>query len=523
MLTSRRLALVTAAMSLGLLATGCGDDPGSTAAALPKISLSASGGGTAELTAADGASRMSMIAWGDITYVYEGELPDLGTAATAYRFPGGVSPDLDRVAEIATTLGVEGAVTELGDEMGGGWMAGPSDYSGPTLSVGRDGLLSWWYSNPETYGVVGCVEPVPADTAPDAKSSDGSSDDATRGDVGCAAPEPPANVPTADEAKALAVQLFGDLGVDTDGLEWEVWADDWSASVTAFSLIDGVRSPLAWSAGYGGDATLTWASGTLATAEVVGEYPIVSAAEGVERLNDETRMWQWYGGMMYAARSGVAATDAVVSESADMPATPDTMVVTVGGGTSDGSMGSGGGIDPTTTDATVITGTIDAGSSPTVIAPMPIDEMPPPVTVTLTSVELGLTQVWDADGTVWMLPAFVFGSTDSGDVTVIAVAEDYLDIPEVPMPEPMPEPMPVETIAGELVDPMADPVDLAEAAALLVGLTEADAVDLAAGQGWTVRVVRLDGEDLAATMDYSPTRVNVAVEGGVVTEVISIG
>ncbi|MGA0894823.1 MAG: hypothetical protein ACO3S5_09360, partial [Ilumatobacteraceae bacterium] len=205
------------------------------------------------------------------------------------------------------------------------------------------------------------------------------------------------------------------------------------------------------------------------------------------------------------------------------PATPDTMVVTVGGGTSDGSMGSGGGIDPTTTDATVITGTIDAGSSPTVIAPMPIDEMPPPVTVTLTSVELGLTQVWDADGTVWMLPAFVFGSTDSGDVTVIAVAEDYLDIPEVPMPEPMPEPMPVETIAGELVDPMADPVDLAEAAALLVGLTEADAVDLAAGQGWTVRVVRLDGEDLAATMDYSPTRVNVAVEGGVVTEVISIG
>ena len=38
-----------------------------------------------------------------------------------------------------------------------------------------------------------------------------------------------------------------------------------------------------------------------------------------------------------------------------------------------------------------------------------------------------------------------------------------------------------------------------------------------------MRVVRLDGEDLAATMDYSPTRVNVAVEGGVVTEVISIG
>ena len=118
--------------------------------------------------------------------------------------------------------------------------------------------------------------------------------------------------------------------------------------------------------------------------------------------------------------------------------------------------------------------------------------------------------------------AIIMTLVDDGTLALDAPLSDYLDIPEVPMPEPMPEPLPVETTAV-LVDPMADPVDLAEAAALLVGLTEADAVDLAAAQRWTVRVVRLDGEDLAATMDYSPTRVNVAVEGGVVTEVISIG
>ena len=34
------------------------------------------------------------------------------------------------------------------DEQGGGWIIGPADYSGPTLNVARDGLLSWWYSNP---------------------------------------------------------------------------------------------------------------------------------------------------------------------------------------------------------------------------------------------------------------------------------------------------------------------------------------------------------------------------------------
>jgi hypothetical protein len=87
----------------------------------------------------------------------------------------------------------------------------------------------------------------------------------------------------------------------------------------------------------------------------------------------------------------------------------------------------------------------------------------------------------------------------------------------------MPEPLPVETMPGELVDPMADAVDLAEAAALLVGLTEAEATDAATAQGLTMRIVRLDGEDLPATMDYSPTRVNVAVADGIVTEVLSVG
>ena len=56
-----------------------------------------------------------------------------------------------------------------------------------------------------------------------------------------------------------------------------------------------------------------------------------------------------------------------------------------------------------------------------------------------------------------------------------------------------------------------------------MGLDEAAATALAEENGWVVRVVRLDGEDLAATMDYVTNRVNVAIENGVVTEVISIG
>lgn len=58
---------------------------------------------------------------------------------------------------------------------------------------------------------------------------------------------------------------------------------------------------------------------------------------------------------------------------------------------------------------------------------------------------------------------------------------------------------------------------------LLVGQTESGAEQAATAEGWGFRVVRRDGEDLPMTMDYRPDRVNVAVEDGVVTEIVSIG
>lgn len=536
MITSRRLALVAAALGLGLVSTACGNDPGRTSAGLPTISLSAGGGATAEASAA-GDAKMSMVVLGDITYVYDGTLPDLGTASTAYRFPGGMSPDLDRVRDLAAALGIDGDVVEQPADMGGGWMVGPSDYSGPTLSVARDGLLSWWYSNPDPRLSMGCAAPAVDTGAGSDGSGTSSTDEVAETDkpavIDCPAPEVPTGVPTADEAKASAIEFLASAGVDTDGLDWEVWADDWSASATAFVLIDGARGPQAWSVGYGAEGALTWASGSFATAEEVGEYPIVSTTEGLERLNDDSMQWQWYGsGMAYAARdvavsseSGavgvVGATDGVAVQGTTGTGTmvtvgEDGTVSTGSGATGSGTSGTGSVV----VDTIVPVPAIDS-STPILITPTP--EQPEPITITLNAVRLGLTQVWDADGTVWMLPAYVFSGVETGDVTVIAVDEAYLDIPEVPMPEPMPEPMPVETVApgGDL--PLPTEVSLDEAIALLTGLAEPEALDAAAAAGWTVRTVRLDGEDLAVTMDYSPTRVNVAIEGGIVTEVVSIG
>lgn len=56
----------------------------------------------------------------------------------------------------------------------------------------------------------------------------------------------------------------------------------------------------------------------------------------------------------------------------------------------------------------------------------------------------------------------------------------------------------------------------------LIGLTEATAVDEAEAGGWVVRVVARDGEYYPVTKDYLLSRVNLIVDGGIVTSV-SVG
>lgn len=62
----------------------------------------------------------------------------------------------------------------------------------------------------------------------------------------------------------------------------------------------------------------------------------------------------------------------------------------------------------------------------------------------------------------------------------------------------------------------------------IVGESVADATATLEDAGLTLRVVKRDGEDLPGTLDFLPTRVNVAVEtqddgSEQVTEVVSVG
>ena len=70
-----------------------------------------------------------------------------------------------------------------------------------------------------------------------------------------------------------------------------------------------------------------------------------------------------------------------------------------------------------------------------------------PVTVTLNSVKNDLTMVWAADNTIWLLPAYTFGSADGGIYTVIAVPDSFIEQPEeVATTEPVADRVPTNDL-----------------------------------------------------------------------------
>ncbi|MEN9643355.1 MAG: hypothetical protein RL238_24 [Actinomycetota bacterium] len=511
MLRSRRFALAAAAVLLGLSA--CGDAANSTTAgqspAVIHIGAGASGGGKVAATAEGGMSDRMMMPYANITYVYEGTYPDLGTTGAAWMLPAGAGVDAAKVAALAELFGVEGDVRQLPADQGGGWMVGAEDYSTANLNVSTDGMASWWYNPAPTNAVKstgGCVMPVAVeDSAGDT--------DAAAPDTSVAAPEttlavpecvdevpvPPVGVPTKDEAIAATKALLADMGLDADGYEFDVYADEWGASVTAYLLLGGHRSPLSVNVGFGENGAITWASGTLATPQTAAEYPIVSPEAGLARLNDQSGQWGWFG---YGG--GVAMARGAVEDVAVSPAE-----ATEGGGAS-GVAGD-----------QAITAPVCDPAADCVIEPMPMED----ITVTLTSVRLDLTMVWDEDGTVWLLPAYTYTSTDGGEYSVIAVDESLLDLPE---PAPV-ETVPVETtVPGDtvVVDTSVVPTTATVDPTIpevVVGMTLDEATKLAEGAGWVLRVSTLDGEGQMLTEDYRETRMNVAVEAGVVTAVEFIG
>jgi hypothetical protein len=309
-------------------------------------------------------------------------------------------------------------------------------------------------------------------------------------------------LPTKDEALAKAKQLFADWGYDVNSYQFDdPYADEWSANVSASLLLDGMKAPIGLSVGFGENGTVTYASGALAEPQRGADYPTIGAAAGLERL--QTQQNQYVGLGSPAARSAI---DVAVSDTGVAQAVaPD--------------------IAPCEPEAAAAD-----------CAPVPSE----PVTVTLNSVKADVTMVWAADNTIWLLPAYSFGSADGGIYTVIAVEDAYIHQAD-PMPttgqtDPAVDPGVVPTPATALPVPADGACATFEQPTTItvpgidvtfgdrwIGQCLSYAEAEAAVIGFSVRVVRQDGVDLVITDDFSNTRFNVAVKGDIVSEIISIG
>jgi hypothetical protein len=490
--TSRhRLVALAAVAGLTIaVATGCSDDFVTPAPEVPVIRLGAGGPGD---MAASEAAGISMPASDDgnriegwfpwfnqVEYRLVGDLSAPATRGTVWRYlePAVVSPD--RAAVIASAFGITGAYETFGADFGGGAGIGPQDGSGPSLYFSADGPRSWWYQ-PAWNG--GIERNIVVDEAPVAIPEPGAGDDMIdREDMITIEPvpmTPPPGVPDATTAEAEARRIWEAIGVPLDRVEIEVWADEWSASVTAWYLLEGIRTWQAWSIGFGEDAAIIWASGVDQDPEAVGEVDLVSVDQALARLREMSGTW-WGGGPLVAVED-IAVAPSVIDEG---PGASDMVV-------------------------------------------------PETLTIELVDIESEWWTLTDVDARMWLVPAFVFLDADGGRYSVPAIPDDLVEteaLPVMPMPEPLPIPEPgvepegpaigmpsegsgdLPGLPGGDLDPDFDPN-------VLIGQDPDTATEIAAQSGYSVRVVSADGEALAVTTDYRLDRVNISVVDGRITEV----
>ncbi|NTW41463.1 MAG: hypothetical protein HGA44_16560 [Cellulomonadaceae bacterium] len=388
-----RVAGVAAALLVvggGGYAVGAARDGGSTdgpAAAVITLGTASGdqGGASSSLAApetagaaADSSVRSSDMAfggWYGHTVFTSSGLSDAGGTATAWALDPSQVFGEQAVTAAAAALGVAGTPT-LTD---GYWVVGSTDGTAPTVTLSPDGTASLGYYDP-TKDPWTC-----ATVAPDASTDAGATDPCTQRDLGPA--------PQGDAASAALRDVLTAIGVDPAGYEIvvESYGDTAWTYVTAFQVIDGQRSGLAWSAAFTG-AGLQSLNGGLAPTVELGAYDVISPSAAVDRLGD-ARFGSSYGGpILYAegARSAVATDSGVASDDVAAPVEPSTPTV-----------------PPTVAPGSALR--------------WPVQE------ITIVSARLGVALSTQPDGASVLVPTYELTGDDGSVWSVVAVVDDRLD------------------------------------------------------------------------------------------------
>ena len=477
--------------------SSCGDDP--DASGPPILVLSAAnGGGWSESApaASDMAGVDGKMMWGYLqNFTAAGDLPALDSNARSYTLTAG-DVSTDSLNALTKAFGLTEDFVAQDASQGGGYLSGNYDGTIPTMYVGSDPMHYWSFSpvwDESSISSRPCI--IDSDTTY-VPTSDVPAPIAEI----CAEPTAPENVPTSAEVEELFATTVSALGGNVDDLIIDSYADEWGASVNGYLKIDGVRSSLSWSIGYGANAAISWASGALADVQDGASYPRIGTAAAIERLNSQQNgMW---GGPMVRGAFTDDATAAIE------PATSDVeSVVTT---------------EPATSD--VPTSDVVAETYPTLDAPPPeIQE------VSIIGVEEELVMLYGADGSIYLVPGYTFIAAEdeygyAGRYTVSALPDEYMQVSDAVDAVPATEvPVPDTAVASTDVEPAVDPAvepDMAVAqdvADTVLGMSEAEATKTAEAKGLTVRVGSRDGEDFPLTMDYRTDRVTLTVIADKVT------
>lgn len=375
------VALVgSAAFVVGRQSAGNGPAaPGTTAASAAGAQASSSTAGTrlplsggrpAGQESASSADQKLIGGGYGRTHFADGGLATDGGTAPAWGFDPSSVISAATAERIAAAMDVPGSATVQYQT----WTVGPADGSGPSVSLTGDGQATVGYNDPQAYPT--CVA-VAGD--PGAGATGGVSDPCE--------PTVPGDI-TADDAIARAVAVLTRIGLDPAG--YTLTSPDDQAgggyrSVTADLLLDGRATGLQFWFSFVGDRLASF-SGGLAPVVSLGRYAVISPVQAVARLNDP--------------RFGANASSGPIDTLRTEVGTPD-----------------------------VATSEVPTDTVPTPAAPVPGAPISWPVTeVTLTGATLGLSPQYRADGGGDLVPTWTLTDRDGGTWSVIAVADDQLDL-----------------------------------------------------------------------------------------------
>lgn len=199
-------------------------------------------------------------------YRVEGKLPQGPDSASVYQAHGEVTEA--QVARLAKALGVPGTPTVRG----GAWKVGPAkDGFGPSLQVGKEAPGTWTFTRYASGGTDNC---------PKGKTCSGTSPVAPGGSGDAVSEE------AAKKAAAPVLVAVGQEGADLDarqlmGSVRVVNADPKVGGLPTYGVATGVQ--------VGADGQVVGGSGQLKAPDKGAAYPVLSARQTLDRLNDSGR------------------------------------------------------------------------------------------------------------------------------------------------------------------------------------------------------------------------------------------